>query len=171
MMQKKSFAARSAAMLTAMSLLAACQGSGSTAGNQPDAAKAGGDFSDVVKERQANFKAISKANKAAKAAFEGENPAFGDIATAAATMSANGAKITGHFPAGSGPESGEKTEALASIWAKPAEFQQATDKFVTATNTLKAAADAKNAAGVEAAIKSVGVTCKECHKAFREDKK
>lgn len=156
--------------LASATLLSACQESSTTPQAPASGSAQAVDVAQIVKERKANFKAISKANKAAKAAFEGDSPVYADISEAARSMGENGGKIVGHFPVGTGPESGEKTEALASIWTKPDAFKQATDKFLTSASALKAAADAKDRAAVDAAIKTVGASCKECHKAFREDK-
>ena len=48
------------------------------------------------------------------------------------------------FPAGTGPEAG-KTQALADIWAKPAEFKAAMKMFSDAAPKLNAAANAGDA--------------------------
>lgn len=125
---------------------------------------------DTIKEREANFKEIAKANKAIKGELDGSNPDFATIATNATTVLEDAQKIPVLFPAGTGPDSGEKTEALAAIWDKPDEFKAATDKLITAATALRAAAEAKDAAAAKAALGETGMACKGCHDNFREKK-
>jgi len=123
---------------------------------------------DTIKEREANFKEIGKANKAIKGELDGSSPDFAAIATNATTILEDAQKIPVLFPAGTGPDSGEKTEALAAIWEKPDAFKAASDKLITAATALRSAAEAKDAAAAKAALGEVGMSCKGCHDDFRE---
>ncbi|WP_054440043.1 cytochrome c [Novosphingobium sp. ST904] len=131
--------------------------------------RAGGRFRDD-RAREANFKAIGKANKAAKSALEAASPDFATVAASATSIQTDAGKIVGLFPDGSGKESGEKTEALPTIWQKPAEFKAAADKLATAAGNLKVAADAKDAKAATLAMGEIGGACKGCHDTFREKK-
>lgn len=137
-----------------------------TAGDAAEGEGAAG-VAATIDARQANFKDISKANKEVKAALEEAAPDFEAIAAAATAANTGAAKITGFFPAGSGPESGEETEALATIWSKPEEFKAAADKLVTSSAALAAAAKAKDAETVKSAAADMGGSCKGCHDTFR----
>ena len=70
------------------------------------------------------------------------------------------------FPAGS---SEGKTEALASIWEKPVEFQAAVDKFVDAANGMALATEAGDMAAVGPAVRALGGSCKGCHDDFKAE--
>jgi cytochrome c556 len=158
--------------LTAIALAAAMSG---CKGSEPaaTATNASGEKVDVagtIEARKANFKAIGKANKAAKSALEAGTPDFAAVAAAATSIQTDAGKIPGLFPKGSGKESGEKTEALPAIWEKPAEFKTAADKLATAAGALKTAADAKDAKAATAAMGEIGGACKGCHDTFREKK-
>lgn len=128
------------------------------------------DVSETIEAREANFKAIGKANKAAKSALEAASPDFATVAASATSIQTDAGKIVGLFPDGSGKESGEKTEALPTIWQKPAEFKAAADKLATAAGNLKVAADAKDAKAATLAMGEIGGACKGCHDTFREKK-
>lgn len=158
--------------LTAIALAAAMTG---CKGSEPAAATTGASgepvsVSETIEAREANFKAIAKANKAAKEALEDDQPDFAAVGASATSIQTDAGKILGLFPKGSGKESGEKTEALPAIWDKPAEFKTAADRLATAAGKLKTAADAKDAAAAKLAMGEIGGACKGCHENFREKK-
>ncbi len=155
--------------------LAACSGSkpaadasGTATG---DASAATLDAGATIEAREDNFKALGKAMKANKAALDTASPDFDAIASTAAGMVENAQKVPTLFPAGTGPESGEKTEALATIWERPEDFQKAATKLIEATRALGAAARDKNLDATKAAFGNVGMACKGCHDDFRKEEK
>lgn len=75
------------------------------------------------------------------------------------------------FPAGSGPESGVKTLAKAEIWAQPAKFKAAQDKFAAEAASFSKLVAAGDAAKIRDGAKSLGQACKACHTDFRAEKK
>lgn len=122
----------------------------------------------VIQKRQENFKAMGKAMKAISDEFKLPSPNPAVIKANANTLAAAAAKVKGHFPKGTGPESGVKTDALPVIWQKQAEFKAADAKAVAATKALVAAANSGDLARMQAAVGPVGGTCKGCHDTFRK---
>jgi cytochrome c556 len=123
----------------------------------------------VIKERQDNFEAIGDAFKAVRGELEKDAPDFALIAAKATDINARAMKIEGHFPAGTSVDDGYKTEALASIWAKPEEFKAATQKFVDESGKLATVAGGGDKAAVAAQAMAMGGSCKGCHDTFRLD--
>lgn len=136
-----------------------------------DSSVAALDPSETIEAREDNFKAIAKSMKATKAALDASTPDFAAIEENAISMKQHAQKIPALFPAGTGPDSGNKTEALAAIWERPTDFQAAITKLVDSTTALKSAASAKDAAATKAAFGNVGMSCKGCHDDFRMEKK
>ena len=75
----------------------------------------------------------------------------------------------GLFPAGTGPASGVKTDALPAIWAQKPVFDAAAAKLVAEANKLAGIAGSGNTAAVLAQFKAVGGSCAACHRQFRAD--
>lgn len=121
----------------------------------------------VIAARQANFKVMGKSMKAM---FDEMKKPTQDVAVFqlnAKALADASRKVGGYFPKGSGPGAGVKTEALADIWAKPAEFKLAHGKLVAATGKFAVVAKSGNIDAIKAALPSVGGTCKGCHDQFR----
>jgi cytochrome c556 len=68
------------------------------------------------------------------------------------------------FPEGSDVA---KSEALAAVWKNPAEFRQATEKFISAAKSFSEAA--VSGENVGQALRGLGQSCKGCHDDFREE--
>lgn len=122
---------------------------------------------DTIAARQANFKLIGKSFKGIN--DEARKPAsdINAVRGHANALVQAAPKIAGHFPRGTGPETGVKTDALPAIWQNPADFKGWTAKLTDASNKLNAAAKSGNMAQVKAAIPGVGSTCKGCHDGFK----
>lgn len=71
------------------------------------------------------------------------------------------------FPKGTGEEAGVKTAAKPEIWAQPAEFQAAADKFPLEADKLAAIVATGDAAAIGAQLQATGKSCGGCHKPFR----
>lgn len=155
-------------------VLSACSGTApsddATQANLETAAAAA-DPEDTIEAREDNFKAIAKSMKAVKAELDADSPDFAVISENASQMAANAKKVPDLFPAGTGPDSGEKTEALATIWERPDDFKAATAKLINATDSLSQAAGAQDLAAVKTAFGETGAACKGCHEQFRMEKK
>lgn len=153
------FATAALGLSAALAVLAA---SGQLASAAPSPAQ-------VIAARQANFKKIGGAMKALK-----DQVASGSInkpaAVAAAKTIADLAKAQkGLFPAGSGPSSGAKTDALPAVWTAKGGFDAQMAKFAGEADKLVVAANTGSADALGAQFKAVGATCAACHKQFRAD--
>jgi cytochrome c556 len=123
---------------------------------------------DVIKARQDNFKAMGKAMKTTMDEFKLPSPNPAVIKAQANALAAAATKVKGHFPKGTGAESGAKTDALPIIWQKPADFKAADAKLVAAAKGFQAAAATNDLGKMQAAAGTVGGTCKGCHDTFRK---
>ncbi len=124
---------------------------------------------DIVKVRHDNFEGIGDAFKVIRGQLEKPAPDFDAIQANARIIADNAVLIPEHFPEGTGPGSGADTEALDTIWERPEDFSAATERMIGATRTMLAAADSRNAATVQEAVKELGGACKNCHDQFRKD--
>ena len=61
----------------------------------------------------------------------------------------------------------EGGKAKPEIWTEGPKFKEFSERLVTDTDKLAAAAKAGNLDALKAAVASVGETCKSCHGAFR----
>lgn len=122
----------------------------------------------VIDERQANFKAVGKAFKAIRTQLEG-TPDTGAILMAAKDLNAAALKVEGYFPAGTSVDDGYDTEALATIWEKPEEFEKAHQRLVDASAQMVTLAEAGDLAAIGDQVGVVGGSCKNCHDNFRLD--
>ncbi len=122
----------------------------------------------AYKLRHKNFEAMGKAMKGTFDEFKKPAPNLATIRTNATVLAVAASKVKGHFPVGTGPQAGVKTEALPAIWARPADFAAATDRLVGATKDFQAAAAGTDLAKIQAAAGAVGGSCKNCHDSFRK---
>lgn len=89
-----------------------------------------------------------------------------DLAIHANAMNELSRVVPNVFPEGS---SGGKSEALPSVWEKPADFQKAMDAFVKAANGIAEAANSGDMGKIGPAMQSLGQACKGCHDNFRKE--
>jgi cytochrome c556 len=109
--------------------------------------------------RHEHYEELGDAFKVVRDQTRSGSPDLTAIKTAAKTVNDAAANQEKWFPAGTGPEAG-KTQALADIWAKPAEFKAAMKMFSVAAPKL-------NVAAIKTAFGDVGKSCKNCHDQFR----
>ena len=121
----------------------------------------------TIEAREANFKSMGKAMKALTEQLRAPAPNMAVIKASANSLTQAASKVNGHFPKGTGPESGVKTHALPAIWEKPAEFKAAVGKLQSGVKALQAAAQSGNIDAVKAAVPGVGGSCKGCHDQFK----
>lgn len=120
------------------------------------------------KSRHDHYHKLGDAFKVIRDETRTDKPDLAKVKTAAKFVNTAAAEQEKWFPAGSGPEAG-KTQALAEIWAKPAEFKAAMKLFSDAAPKLQTAADSGDAAAIKTAFGDVGKTCKNCHETFRAE--
>ena len=123
---------------------------------------------DTIAARQANFKEMGGAMKALKEELGGGADKV-KLTAAARTLAATARLQGALFPAGTGPSSGVKTDALPAIWAQKPVFDAAAGKLVAEADKLAGIAGSGNTAAVLAQFKVVGGTCAACHKQFRAE--
>ena len=118
--------------------------------------------------RHENFEAIGKAFKTIGDELKKGAPDLAAIQAQAATVHRLAPQVKDWFPAGSGPQDGVKTDALAAVWQQPDEFGKAAARLTDASAALDAAAQAGDLAAVRGAVPPLGAACKGCHERFRE---
>lgn len=123
----------------------------------------------VAAARHEGFEAIGKAMKSVGDELKKPTPNVDTIKAGAAKINEYAPQVASWFPAGSGVEVAPKSEALPAIWEKPAEFQQATAKFVAESATFNTTAQGGDLAAIGAGMKALGGTCKGCHEQFRKE--
>ena len=121
---------------------------------------------EAQKIRHEHYEELGEAFKAVRDNSRGDSPNWAALEKAAAVINDASVNQQQWFPAGSGPEAG-KTRALPEVWSKPEDFTAAQKMFEERAPKLLAAVKAKDAAGVQAAFKEVGGSCKNCHDTFR----
>jgi cytochrome c556 len=121
----------------------------------------------VVKQRRLSMRAISKANKAMKAAAKKGNTR--GVVRASLQIIRHANALPRMFPRGTGrgklsPAVTRSTPAIWKQWGK----------FIAANNAMRNAATqvaiAANAGNKTAGLKGIGKTCGGCHKPFRGKK-
>ncbi len=123
---------------------------------------------ETIAARQANFKKMGGAMKALKDEL-GAGADKAKLLAAARTLAATARLQGGLFPAGTGPSSGVKTDALPAIWTQKPTFDAAAGKLVAEADKLAGIAGSGNTAAVLAQFKVVGGTCAACHRQFRAE--
>ncbi len=125
------------------------------------------DAGQIVKARKEHLKALGKSMKSLRDEAGSWHPNWASIEDNAAAVAKGAAALPTWFPAGSGRGVGVKTKALAAIWLKPADFQNASRAFATQADKLVEVAKTQDAASVRGQAKAVGRTCGGCHRHFR----
>jgi len=123
---------------------------------------------DAIKSRRANYKEIGGAFKSINDEVKTGSPLIDTIQPLAQEILKRSSMQMNFFPAGSGPESGEKTRAKAAIWAEQDNFRKLHQEFTQAAEQLNSAISSGNVATITSAQKSLGMACKSCHDRYRE---
>lgn len=118
--------------------------------------------------RDDNFGTIGKNFKGLSEELKKDAPNLEAIRSRVTVIDSLAGQVKTWFPAGSGPQDGVKTHALATVWQQPAEFEAAATRFADAAGTLKTAAQGTDIAAVRGAVVPLGASCKNCHDRFRE---
>jgi cytochrome c556 len=121
---------------------------------------------EAQKARHEHYEELGDAFKAVRDNSKGDSPDWAALEKAAKTVADASVDQQKWFDKGTGPEAG-KTRALPEIWVKTDDFTAAQKMFSERAPKLLAAVKARDAAGVQAAFKEVGGSCKNCHDNFR----
>jgi len=123
----------------------------------------------VMDERHENFEAIGKSFKTIRDQARSDNADLAKVTEAATTINILAKQIDTWFPEGSGPESGNETEAKAEIWQQREKFTNAAQRLVTESEKYLARLQSDGVSAVPGGIRSLGGSCKNCHDDFRID--
>jgi cytochrome c556 len=121
--------------------------------------------------RHENFKQVGGTFKAIRDEFAKGSPDKAVIQANAMKLNGLAGKLPTWFPAGSGPESGAKTDAKPEIWADRAGFAAAAKGLQTETGKFQQLAMAGDLDGAKAQVRNLGGACKTCHDKFRVPEK
>lgn len=122
----------------------------------------------AIEARKVNYKEIGGAFKTIADEIKSGAPDMNTVRPMAQEIRTRAADQLNYFPAGSGPESGEKTRAKAQVWSNRAEFTASHERFVAAADQLVAVAAASDLSALAVRYKALGAACKDCHDRFRE---
>jgi cytochrome c556 len=134
----------------------------------PDIGATPADIPAFMKTRHDNYEDIGKNMKALQDNMKAATPDMAAVTAAATKIKDYAGQMGTWFPAGTGPDSGIKTEAKANIWTDRATFDAAVVKLQEESTKLAAVTDA---AGFKAQFPVMGGACKNCHDTFREEEK
>jgi cytochrome c556 len=121
-----------------------------------------------IAERQDNFKALGRANKAIRDELAKSSPNFVVINSNARTLHITARRIGWLFGPDTGPQTGVKTGALPIIWTQFSDFRTKHIQMTNAARDLESAARTNNAGTIRTALQSLGGTCKSCHDTYRK---
>lgn len=124
-----------------------------------------------IEARQHNLKDLGGAFKAVNDQLKTDAPQIEQIRLAAQEIASHAREIGNWFPAGTGPDSGVKTEALAIIWTDEAGFKAAAERFGAEAGKLTDVVTTDDLAAIKAQATATGGVCKSCHDTYRLDKK
>jgi cytochrome c556 len=133
---------------------------------------AGGDgpYGELVHDRHENFEEIGDAFKVFRDQLRGDAPEdFAALDTAADVVVGYAPQIPDWFPAGSGPQDGYDTDALANIWDDWNTFASRAADLPPRAEALKAAVGTGEMSQVLDAFRATGGACKACHDDFRAE--
>ncbi|HEX5007021.1 MAG TPA: cytochrome c [Hyphomonadaceae bacterium] len=165
------------AVAVAMLALVGCGGEDVASGAGEPAADHGNDtlpngvtVKQQIEIRQKSLKEMGAAMKTIGDQMKSGAPALDQIRPAVQTIKTHAAELPTWFPAGTGPESGVKTEALAKIWEDQAGFQAAAQRLAGEAGKLSDVATGEDIAAIGAQVGATGAACKNCHDQFRMKK-
>jgi cytochrome c556 len=125
---------------------------------------------EVVKARQQGLKTLGAAFKTIRDELRGDSPDAAKIRSAAADITHAASAIGKWFPAGTGPDSGVKTDAKPEVWTDAAGFAAAQDTFVREANKWAQLGNSTDASAWKEGAASLGQSCKACHDKYRVKK-
>ena len=138
----------------------------SPASTQGQAASA----AEVVKARQKGLKGLGAAFKTIRDELKGDSPDAAKIREASADITQAAGAIDKWFPAGTGPDSGVKTDVKPEVWTDPAGFATAREAFVREANKWAQVGNSTDVSAWKEGAASLGQSCKGCHDKYRVKK-
>lgn len=129
--------------------------------NHPEAEK-------IMTDRHENFEQIGGSFKTIRDQLRGDRDTAAVIA-AAETINELAPQVATWFPAGTGPETGIETLALANIWEDKDGFNAGAERLVTEAGKMLAAAQSGDLDNVAGSVRGLGGACRNCHDNYRLD--
>lgn len=123
---------------------------------------------EIMHERHENFETIGEAFKTIRDELRGAGN-LQAISSSAQTIHDLARELRTWFPAGTGPETGIKTEAKPEIWQNKAEFNSAAERLVKESEKFLALTTSGDTSRIAGGVRGLGGACKNCHDQFRVD--
>ena len=177
---------RTLALVTALAMLTACQGTeeskvdpetvegvqapavvaDATLSTIPTDALSGEAAVAAQKLRHDNFEKMGDAMKALSRQAKSDTPDMTVVQPNAGILLSSATALPSWFAPGTGPAAG-KTDAKANIWETPDDFMAKAKNFHAVAQSLNDAATSGDAAAFKAAMAPTGAACKACHDTYR----
>jgi cytochrome c556 len=122
---------------------------------------------DAIKIRVEGLREMGAAFKAVHDALQDSTPQTILLQMSARQIVQSSHDMYGWFPAGSGPETGLKTNAKAEIWSDPADFKKAQDGLAAEALVFQSAIASNDMDQIRAEATKLGQACQSCHQQFR----
>lgn len=119
--------------------------------------------------RGTSLEAMGRHMKAMGMVVKGKVDRPQDLLGHAIALQEASAHLEEWFPAGTGPDVVEETEALPEVWSDPEGFQAAAASFHEATAKLVEVARTNDPAAFAEQFGKVGAACGACHDKYRKD--
>ena len=129
--------------------------------NHPDAET-------IMSERHDNFEKIGGSFRTIREQLRGDRD-VAEVTAAAETINELAPQVATWFPAGTGPETGIETRALANIWEDQEGFNAAAERLVTQAGNMLEAAQSGDLDNVAGMVRNLGGACGGCHDNFRAE--
>jgi cytochrome c556 len=125
---------------------------------------------ELVKARQQGLKALGAAFKTIRDELKADTPDAARIRKASVDITQAAGAFDKWFPAGTGPESGAKTDAKPEVWTDPTGFATAREAFVREANEWARLGNRTDVSAWKEGAASLGQRCKGCHDKYRVKK-
>jgi cytochrome c556 len=119
-------------------------------------------------DRHVRFETVGRAFKGVQDQLKRRPVNLAAVRNTSAVLAALASRTKTWFPAGSGPQSGVKTDALPAAWTNRPELDRLADRFAAAADSLAAAAELGDVDKIKTAARATGESCKSCHDQFRK---
>jgi cytochrome c556 len=126
---------------------------------------------DIIKNRIAGLRELGAAFKNVNDELKTSKPNTYLIQIFSRQIQDGAKNIPLWFPAGTGPETGEKTKARPEIWQHPDQFKAAQEAFATQAASFAQVASSGDVDKIRAQTKDLGKACGSCHHDFRTEDK
>jgi cytochrome c556 len=122
----------------------------------------------AIPKRQDGMKQIGRTFKGINDQLKASTPDAQALKLGSAQLAQLAKQVPSWFPAGTGPETGVKTEVKANVWTNPADFHAKAAAFASAADALAAgAAKSGDPAVLTPLVRQVGGACKACHETYK----